>query len=137
MALIQCPECTKEISSEALSCPHCGYPVKGPLNEERNIGGLTNQSRLINLSSSDNQRVLLLLKQNKTIRAIKLYKDITGCTLKEAKDSIDGLAKDSNDNSSPFKKTGGGNKSFGKILGFIVLVILGFWVLKWFGIAIF
>lgn len=27
MALIKCPECSKEISSSAQSCPTCGYPV--------------------------------------------------------------------------------------------------------------
>lgn len=27
MALIKCPECEKEISSHALSCPNCGYPL--------------------------------------------------------------------------------------------------------------
>ena len=26
MALIQCHECSKEISDEALACPHCGAP---------------------------------------------------------------------------------------------------------------
>ena len=25
--LIQCPECGKEISDKAVSCPHCGYPI--------------------------------------------------------------------------------------------------------------
>ena len=28
MALIKCPECGKEVSSEALGCPHCGYRLK-------------------------------------------------------------------------------------------------------------
>ncbi|MFK7984963.1 MAG: PH domain-containing protein [Sandaracinaceae bacterium] len=28
MALIPCPECTKQVSSRALSCPHCGFPVR-------------------------------------------------------------------------------------------------------------
>lgn len=28
MALISCPECTKEISDKVKSCPHCGYPFK-------------------------------------------------------------------------------------------------------------
>lgn len=28
MALITCHECGKEISSEALTCPHCGAPSK-------------------------------------------------------------------------------------------------------------
>lgn len=26
MALIKCPECGKEISDKAISCPHCGCP---------------------------------------------------------------------------------------------------------------
>ncbi len=26
MALIECPECTKEISDKVKSCPHCGFP---------------------------------------------------------------------------------------------------------------
>lgn len=29
MALTHCPECKKEISSNAQSCPHCGYKPKG------------------------------------------------------------------------------------------------------------
>lgn len=28
MALIKCPECEKEISDKAVSCPNCGYPIK-------------------------------------------------------------------------------------------------------------
>lgn len=28
MALIKCPECTKEFSDQADACPNCGYPVK-------------------------------------------------------------------------------------------------------------
>lgn len=28
MALITCPECKKEVSDQALSCPHCGYPLQ-------------------------------------------------------------------------------------------------------------
>lgn len=27
MALINCPECGKEISDKAKACPHCGYPL--------------------------------------------------------------------------------------------------------------
>jgi len=27
MALINCPECKKEISDRATSCPHCGCPI--------------------------------------------------------------------------------------------------------------
>ena len=28
MALINCPECNREISDQAKFCPHCGYPLK-------------------------------------------------------------------------------------------------------------
>lgn len=28
MALKNCPECEKEVSSEAAACPHCGHPLK-------------------------------------------------------------------------------------------------------------
>ena len=28
MSLIQCPECKLQVSDKALSCPHCGYPLK-------------------------------------------------------------------------------------------------------------
>jgi hypothetical protein len=28
MALIRCPECQRSISDKALTCPHCGYPMK-------------------------------------------------------------------------------------------------------------
>ena len=34
MALINCPECKKEISDQATICPHCGYPIKKELNDE-------------------------------------------------------------------------------------------------------
>lgn len=27
MALIKCPECDKEVSDKAISCPHCGYEL--------------------------------------------------------------------------------------------------------------
>ena len=28
MALINCAECSREISDKAKTCPHCGYPIK-------------------------------------------------------------------------------------------------------------
>jgi hypothetical protein len=28
MALLPCPECAQNVSTEALACPHCGYPIK-------------------------------------------------------------------------------------------------------------
>ena len=34
MALIKCPECGKEISDLAKSCPNCGFPIEGEFNSE-------------------------------------------------------------------------------------------------------
>lgn len=34
MALIQCPECGREVSDKAQSCPQCGYPI-----ENANLAG--------------------------------------------------------------------------------------------------
>jgi len=28
MTLTSCPECSGQVSSEALRCPHCGHPVR-------------------------------------------------------------------------------------------------------------
>ncbi len=34
MALISCPECHRQISDLAVSCPHCGYPLKTIQNQK-------------------------------------------------------------------------------------------------------
>ena len=34
MALIQCAECKKEVSDQAESCPHCGFPIKKKQEEK-------------------------------------------------------------------------------------------------------
>ncbi len=35
MALIKCPECELQVSDKALSCPHCGYPLKESTEQKR------------------------------------------------------------------------------------------------------
>lgn len=35
MALIQCPECGKEISDKAESCPHCGFPISESISNQQ------------------------------------------------------------------------------------------------------
>lgn len=43
MALIECPECNKQISKEAEACPSCGHPMKKrrPVIVERESSGRT------------------------------------------------------------------------------------------------
>lgn len=38
MALIKCPECGKEISDQATSCPNCGYPIQSLKMEDQTNG---------------------------------------------------------------------------------------------------
>src|SRR5512146_1127790 len=44
MALINCPECEREVSDQAVACPHCGYPIRGAYGyeyrSERQLFGL-------------------------------------------------------------------------------------------------
>lgn len=37
MALIKCPECGREISDQAVSCPNCGLPLKRMKNKESKL----------------------------------------------------------------------------------------------------
>lgn len=37
MAIIKCPECQKEISDKAISCPYCGYPLNTPIETPSNV----------------------------------------------------------------------------------------------------
>jgi uncharacterized membrane protein YvbJ len=41
MALINCPECQKEISDKTKNCPHCGYPFV--LNDKENSQKIYNK----------------------------------------------------------------------------------------------
>lgn len=47
MALINCPECTKEISDKVKTCPHCGYPF----NDDQTQG-------IINTSNGLKERII-------------------------------------------------------------------------------
>ncbi|MFA5516114.1 MAG: hypothetical protein WDA20_07485 [Desulfuromonadales bacterium] len=35
MALIDCPECQKQISEQAVACPHCGFPQRDAKRAEK------------------------------------------------------------------------------------------------------
>lgn len=75
MPLIKCPMCEREISSNAVACPHCGEPSK----KEETLNKLVGYS--------------VVLEGNLTIK-IKLIKEIrmiTGLGLKEAKDLVDNV----------------------------------------------
>jgi hypothetical protein len=45
VALIDCPECERAVSSEADSCPDCGYPIKGMQVETVSSKGMSLSAR--------------------------------------------------------------------------------------------
>ena len=45
MALIKCPECGKDVSSEAESCPYCGYPIKTAVLKETTTKSASDSER--------------------------------------------------------------------------------------------
>ena len=44
MALIDCPECGREVSDSAVQCPHCGFGVKEYVVREREIARIHDES---------------------------------------------------------------------------------------------
>lgn len=76
MALIKCPECGREISDKAVSCPGCGYPIAGSLPED-------NRSDLEKLVDE-------ICSRNKNrAKAVKELREATGMDLKTAMDIMD------------------------------------------------
>lgn len=47
MALIKCPECDKEVSSKASSCPSCGHPIASHLLKEELKGSFVKATESI------------------------------------------------------------------------------------------
>lgn len=75
MALINCPECGKEISDKSKQCIHCGYPLEESNNDNKN------SAYSIRLIHCGEQKVKL----------IKIIREITGLDLKRGKDVVDNL----------------------------------------------
>ena len=75
MALLKCPECGENVSSEAEYCIHCGYPLK--------------QKSLINGIDYDFTDELSLVLNDRNIEAIKSVRVKTGLGLSDGKAIVD------------------------------------------------
>lgn len=92
MALLKCPECSGTISDQAITCPHCGYPLKAVTNAKTRskrhkrptraangtgsiiLADLINHSErllLLDLSS-----ILSLKKRNKSEKLLDILKPV-------------------------------------------------------------
>ena len=66
MALINCPECGREISDKAVSCPNCGYPIN-------------------NSNQADSYTIILENIGVNKVQVIKCIREINGIDLLPAK----------------------------------------------------
>lgn len=69
MALINCPECNREISDRVKACPHCGYPI-GDDETDKTINSNKKKSKGIILIS-----ILFLMIIGVSVVGIKLRND--------------------------------------------------------------
>lgn len=79
MSLIKCPECGKDVSERAKTCPHCGYPIAEYITCNLNSNGETEEDKEI----SDEEikaleTILLSVPNNKTITIKERLSELLG-----------------------------------------------------------
>ena len=71
MALINCPECGKEISDAASNCTHCGFPIEDYLNGVKIIPEeQTNQPINLGKVKNDSHRTTKMFSNMKTWKLV-------------------------------------------------------------------
>jgi membrane protein insertase Oxa1/YidC/SpoIIIJ len=80
MALIRCPECRKEISSNAVSCPSCGNPINNSNNSNNKAYEKAIQLYLNNdyhiVQQNDNSTILLSSRYSKLAKYLQISGNI-------------------------------------------------------------
>ena len=77
MALINCPECNRQISDKAITCPHCGFPLA---HNKLNNAKLNN----INKTSYDIVLVSIQINGDNKIKVVRFLRDTKNLSLSEA-----------------------------------------------------
>jgi len=80
-----CPFCEKSVPPDSRYCPHCGAAINS--NEGASRG---------EEEGSKERELRSLLQQGRKIEAIKLYRELTGAGLAEAKHAMDAMLADTN-----------------------------------------
>lgn len=116
MAMIKCPECGKEISDKATSCPNCGCPIgfNSGITTHNNMGTYTNNNPYETQNNAQTLRPYTPKKKNSVLGILALIFSILGCTfmIGIALAIIDLVKKD-------------GRK---KVLSIVSLCICAFWI---------
>jgi ribosomal protein L7/L12 len=81
----RCPFCDQKIPPGVTRCPEC--------NAELSVSSASDSESAGPASHSLEGRVLALVHDGRKIEAIKLYRDLTGAGLKEAKDAVEALER--------------------------------------------
>jgi large subunit ribosomal protein L7/L12 len=84
--MIRCPFCDHKNPTGATRCAECQAELFTSAEDNADPTGTLPQSL--------DGRVLALMTDGRKIEAIKLYRDITGAGLKEAKDAVEALERD-------------------------------------------
>lgn len=105
-----CSKCAEKLNAEANFCPSCRQPVQKQFSSKRHP----------HLTDEEMAAIKLLLRKNGKLKAIKHYKTIVGCSLKEAKEQIDRMV----DTSEPFHLETESSSLTGPVLLFFVILIL-------------
>lgn len=79
MALINCPECNKEISDKSKACIHCGFPL------ETNV-----KNTKCNINGKEYDLSFIFEEENKA-KCIGIFKKMVNCGLVDAKNIIDNI----------------------------------------------
>jgi ribosomal protein L7/L12 len=83
--MIRCPFCDHKNPPGATRCAECKADLSVSSENEDEVGGTE--------APSLNNRVIALVRDGRKIEAIKLYRDLTGAGLKEAKDAVEALER--------------------------------------------
>ncbi len=98
MAQISCSNCGATIDTSDRTCPYCSTAIQTPDEAlpptVRIDRDLFSGNMHVNAADSENFReVRELVAQGNKIEAIKVYREITGVGLKEAKDAVEALER--------------------------------------------
>jgi hypothetical protein len=112
MALVQCPECLREVSDKAVACPNCGYPLQNsPMSGKPDV----------------EPGIAKLLAEGNTIAAIKRYRELyPGTGLAEAKKAIEsgGAAPGPARGQASGRRSSGIVVAWGVLLGLVILIVI-------------
>ncbi len=86
MALIECPECKREISDKSEACIHCGYPMS-----KMNVQRESETVAIVNGIAVDLKPIIKLLLNDSKIAAIRLLVEKSGLGLADAKKYVESI----------------------------------------------